>query len=132
MSDDPPPAGDATGPTRRRALMLGAAGASAIVSIRPALAQAAVSISNCEIRVPDAGRAGAADIDAALQADNTEHGAISASSARAAIPTPEAKAETWRAVVEEGTMPNSLQAAAIAGSLVRVLVDRASDTRVAE
>ena len=61
------------------------------------------------------GRAGAADIDAALQADNTEHGAISASSARAAIPTPEAKAETWRTVVEEGTMPNSLQAAAIAG-----------------
>lgn len=61
------------------------------------------------------GRAGAADIDAALQADNTEHGAISASSARAAIPTPEAKAETWRAVLEEGTMPNSLQAAAIAG-----------------
>lgn len=45
-------------PTRRRALMLGAAGASAIVSIRPALAQAAVSISNCEIRMPDQGRAG--------------------------------------------------------------------------
>ncbi|WP_144791797.1 aminopeptidase N [Kocuria palustris] len=61
------------------------------------------------------GRAGAEDIEAALQADNTEHGAISASTARAAIPTPEAKAETWRAVVDEGTMPNSLQAAAIAG-----------------
>lgn len=47
-------------PTRRRALMVGAVGASAIVSIRPALAQAAVSISNCEIRVPDGRRGGSA------------------------------------------------------------------------
>lgn len=54
MSDDPAPAGT----TSRRALMLGAVGASAIVSIRPALAQTAASISNCEIRVPDAGRTG--------------------------------------------------------------------------
>lgn len=54
MSDDPEPAA----PTRR-ALMLGAAGASAIVSIRPALAQTAASLSNCEIRVPDRARAGA-------------------------------------------------------------------------
>lgn len=44
--------------TRRRALMLGAAGASAVVSIRPALAQTSASVMNCEIPVPDAGRAG--------------------------------------------------------------------------
>jgi hypothetical protein len=44
--------------TRRRALMLGAAGVSAIVSIRPALAQTSVSVMNCEIPVPDPGRAG--------------------------------------------------------------------------
>lgn len=43
---------------RRRTLMLGAVGASAIVSIRPALAQAAGSVSHCEIPVPDSGRAG--------------------------------------------------------------------------
>jgi hypothetical protein len=55
MSDDTPTAGKAT---RRRALMLGAAGASAIVSIRPALAQTSASVSNCEIPVPDPGRAG--------------------------------------------------------------------------
>jgi len=44
--------------TRRRALMLGAAGATAIVSIRPALAQTNASVLTCEIPVPDAGRAG--------------------------------------------------------------------------
>lgn len=45
-------------PTRRRVLMLGAAGASAVVSIRPALAQTAGSVLNCEIPVPDRARAG--------------------------------------------------------------------------
>ena len=44
--------------SRRRALMLGAAGASAIVSIRPALAQTSASVMNCEIPVPDPARAG--------------------------------------------------------------------------
>ena len=38
--------------TTRRALMLGAVAASAVVSVRPALAQAAGSIINCEIPVP--------------------------------------------------------------------------------
>jgi hypothetical protein len=42
----------------RRALMLGAVTASAIVSIRPALAQTAASVSTCEIPVPDPGRSG--------------------------------------------------------------------------
>ncbi|TKD50623.1 hypothetical protein [Sphingomonas baiyangensis] len=54
MTDQPPSQPDRS----RRALMLGAVGASAIVSIRPALAQTAASISTCEIPVPDAGRAG--------------------------------------------------------------------------
>jgi hypothetical protein len=57
MSDDTqndPPQGI----TSRRALMLGAVGASAIVSIRPALAQTAASVVTCEIPVPDPGRAG--------------------------------------------------------------------------
>ncbi|VVT14078.1 conserved hypothetical protein [Sphingomonas sp. EC-HK361] len=60
MSDEPdstPPAGHAH-PTRRRALMLGAVGAATVVSIRPALAQTNASILQCEIPVPDAGRAG--------------------------------------------------------------------------
>lgn len=49
-----PPQGQAIG---RRALVIGAAGASAVVSIRPALAQTAASIATCEIPVPDRGRA---------------------------------------------------------------------------
>jgi hypothetical protein len=39
--------------TRRRALMMGAITASAVVSIKPALAQTAGSVLNCEIPVPD-------------------------------------------------------------------------------
>ncbi len=39
-------------PMRRRALMLGAVGVAAVVSVRPALAQTAGSILNCEIPVP--------------------------------------------------------------------------------
>ncbi len=42
----------------RRALMLGAAGASAVFSIRPALAQTTASVLTCEIPVPDAARRG--------------------------------------------------------------------------
>jgi hypothetical protein len=45
-------------PTRRRLLQLGAIGAGAVVSIRPALAQTAGSVMNCEIPIPDAGHAG--------------------------------------------------------------------------
>ncbi|MBX9882644.1 MAG: hypothetical protein K2X73_11790 [Sphingomonas sp.] len=53
MQDDEQP-----GKTTRRALMLGAVSASAIVSIRPALAQTAASVLTCEIPVPDPARAG--------------------------------------------------------------------------
>ena len=38
--------------SRRRALMMGAVTASAVVSIKPALAQTAGSVLNCEIPVP--------------------------------------------------------------------------------
>ena len=43
---------------RRRALQMGAIGASAILTIRPALAQTASSVLNCQIPVPDPARAG--------------------------------------------------------------------------
>jgi len=42
----------------RRALVLGAASASAIVSIRPALAQTTASVLTCQIPVPDPSRGG--------------------------------------------------------------------------
>lgn len=56
MSDEAIPADGAT--TRRRVLRLGATTASAVVSIRPALAQTAGSVLTCEIPVPETGRAG--------------------------------------------------------------------------
>lgn len=56
-SDDLPP-GDGGGATSRRALLLGAAGAASVLSIRPALAQTTGSVMNCTIPVPDPARAG--------------------------------------------------------------------------
>jgi hypothetical protein len=53
MSVDKPNSSDPIQmPTRRRALMLGAAGVATVVSVRPALAQSAGSILHCEIPVP--------------------------------------------------------------------------------
>lgn len=45
-------------PSRRQLLMGGAVAASAIVSIRPALASTAASVLNCQIPVPDPSRSG--------------------------------------------------------------------------
>lgn len=51
---------DATGgfpaPSRRQMLALGAVTASMVVSVKPAFANTAVSILNCQIPVPDPGR----------------------------------------------------------------------------
>lgn len=47
-----------TGATRRRALLLGAAGSAAVLTIRPALAQTHASVMTCSIPVPDARHAG--------------------------------------------------------------------------
>ncbi|MFN3944502.1 MAG: hypothetical protein ACK4K7_06205 [Allosphingosinicella sp.] len=51
-------------PTRRTVLALGAAAASTVVTIRPAMAQTAGSVLNCEIPVP-APEAGGSFIDPA-------------------------------------------------------------------
>jgi len=52
MNEEANKAGEGV-PTRRRVLMLGAASASAVVTIRPALASTAASVLNCEISIPD-------------------------------------------------------------------------------
>lgn len=44
--------------SRRRMLQLGAIGASAVMTVRPALATTMGSVINCQIPVPDPGRAG--------------------------------------------------------------------------
>ncbi len=51
-SDEIPGGKDAFVPSRRTVLALGAAAASTVVTIRPALAQTAGSVLNCEIPVP--------------------------------------------------------------------------------
>ena len=51
-TDDTGSGANAFVPTRRTVLALGAAAASTVVTIRPALAQTAGSVLNCEIPVP--------------------------------------------------------------------------------
>ncbi|ENY81383.1 hypothetical protein [Sphingopyxis sp. MC1] len=53
-----PATGDEAVPSRRKMLALGAVGVSAALTIRPAFAQTAVSVMNCQIPVPDASAAG--------------------------------------------------------------------------
>ncbi|MFJ2471429.1 aminopeptidase N [Streptomyces sp. NPDC087659] len=55
------------------------------------------------------------EIAAELERDRTAAGERHAATARAARPTPEAKAETWESVVESGTLPNAVQEAVIGG-----------------
>jgi hypothetical protein len=49
---------DAMGNSRRSALRLGAVGAAAMMTIKPAIAQAATSVINCQIPIPDPAHAG--------------------------------------------------------------------------
>ncbi|MEU3964061.1 aminopeptidase N [Streptomyces buecherae] len=67
------------------------------------------------LRLAATGRADDAAIDAELERDRTSAGEQHAASARAARPTPEAKAEVWAAVVESDALPNAMQEAAING-----------------
>ena len=55
IEDDTAKPGPVTG---RRALMLGLAGASTVLTIKPALAQTAGSVLKCQIPIPDPGRTG--------------------------------------------------------------------------
>ena len=57
-TDNPESGANAFVPSRRTVLVLGAAAASTVVTIRPALAQTAGSVLNCEIPVPGPHAAG--------------------------------------------------------------------------
>ncbi|RYD56155.1 MAG: hypothetical protein EOP60_05420 [Sphingomonadales bacterium] len=80
--------------------MLGAASASAIVSIRPALAQTSASVTHCEIPVPDPGRAGSY-----IAAD----GKVVPAGTVGAFPPPGVsyKAEDVRRALNGGTLPGA-------------------------
>ncbi|GAA3647059.1 aminopeptidase N [Microbacterium marinilacus] len=56
-----------------------------------------------------------AQIDAALEADNTAKGGEFAAQARAALPTAEAKAAAWSSLIDRDTLPNTVVRAASAG-----------------
>ena len=62
-------------------------------------------------------RAGTTEIEAELARDATASGERRAAAARAAVPTPEAKAAAWHAVVDEDALTNALQTSTIAGFL---------------
>ncbi|XAS69537.1 aminopeptidase N [Micrococcaceae bacterium Sec5.7] len=66
------------------------------------------------------GRFGQGQIDAELERDNTSSGQNAAALAKAAIPTPEAKAAAWESIVVKGELSNALQGSAVAG-FARVL-----------
>ena len=57
----------------------------------------------------------AADIDETLAADNTAKGGEFAAQARAALPTPSAKAEAWASLIERDDLPNTIVRSAAAG-----------------
>jgi aminopeptidase N len=58
---------------------------------------------------------GVREIEAELDTDRTASGERQAALARALVPTPEAKAETWRRLVEDPHLPNWLQRSLLLG-----------------
>jgi aminopeptidase N len=54
-------------------------------------------------------------ISAELASDDTANGRLHAATARAALPDSATKAEVWRAVVDQGDLPNAVQSAMIGG-----------------
>jgi aminopeptidase N len=66
------------------------------------------------------GRLGQEGIDAELERDRTASGQNAAALATAAIPTAEAKAKAWDAIVVKGELSNALQGSAVNG-FMRVL-----------
>jgi aminopeptidase N len=61
------------------------------------------------------GAASVADIDAALAADNTAKGGEAAATAKAAIPTVEAKRAAWDSLVDSDKLPNTIVRATTLG-----------------
>ncbi|MEV8315491.1 aminopeptidase N [Streptomyces sp. NPDC059900] len=66
-------------------------------------------------RLAAKGRLDEAGIAAELDRDKTAAGERHAAAARAARPTPEAKAEAWASVVESDKLPNAIQESVISG-----------------
>ena len=99
MSETSGPEGSGlSNPTRRTVLALGAAAASTVVTIRPALAQTAGSVLNCEIPVPGPHAGGQfVAADGSLVAPGTP-------GSHAPVPRP-LKGEEVRTLLRGGTPP---------------------------
>jgi hypothetical protein len=97
-TEDKASGGKAFVPSRRTVLVLGAAAASTVVTIRPALAQTAGSVMNCEIPVPGP-HAGGNHIDA--------QGSLVAPGTPGAAPplARPLRGEEVRALLNNGTTP---------------------------
>ena len=100
-----PAAPEASQPSRRVVLALGAAAASTVVTIRPALAQTAGSVLNCEIPVPTPQAAGQY-----IAAD----GSLVAPGTPGAVPpaTRALTGEEVRRLLQSGTTPPGVDAEA--------------------
>jgi aminopeptidase N len=61
------------------------------------------------------GEAGPDAIEVELDRDDTAAGRVHAAAAQASVPTAEAKSAAWKSVVEDGDLPNAVQAAVIRG-----------------
>lgn len=70
---------------------------------------------NLLISLAAGGRIGEAEIDAEYEKDTSANGAISAHTAKAALPTRGAKQKAWDAMVNEQSLTNTLQRAVIQG-----------------
>ncbi|MEV5434835.1 aminopeptidase N [Streptomyces sp. NPDC052682] len=66
-------------------------------------------------RLAAVGRFGEAEIAAEYERDRTAAGERHAATARAARPTPQAKAEAWASVIDSDKLPNAVQEAVISG-----------------
>ncbi len=91
-------AGNGFAPSRRTVLVLGAAAASTVVTVRPALAQTAGSVLNCEIPVPGPQAGG--------QYVATDGSLVAPGTAGAAPPLARPlKGEEVKALLRSGTVP---------------------------
>ena len=105
MSEPTDPAVPDPQPSRRVVLALGAAAASTVVTIRPALAQTAGSVLNCEIPVPAPQAAGQY-----IAADGT---LVAPGTAGAVPPAPRAlTGEEVKQLLQSGTTPPGMDAEA--------------------
>ena len=100
---------------RATATSPGCEGRSTAPSPTPGSSSTRTCGGRCSRPSPTLGAAAEDEIAAELRRDDTNAGRERAFHARAALPTPEAKAEAWRLAVEEDGQPNAVIEALASG-----------------